>query len=68
MFVQEAGHFKSSIMVVNGGVEVNGKSVMGLLLLAAPMGAKLALKIDGPDEKEALAALESLFVSKFDEE
>ncbi len=68
MFVQEAGRFKSTIMVNKEGVEINGKSVMGLMLLAAECGAKLTIKADGPDEKQALEALEKLFQRKFDED
>lgn len=68
MFVQEAGRFKSAIMVNKEGVEINGKSVMGLMLLAAECGSKLTIKADGPDEKQALEALEKLFQRKFDED
>jgi phosphotransferase system HPr (HPr) family protein len=67
MFVQEAGKFKSQIYVVKDGLQVNGKSVMGLMLLAAESGAKLTIKADGPDEAKALEALEKLFERKFDE-
>lgn len=68
MFVREAGRFKSEIMVTKEGAEVNGKSVMQLMLLAAECGAKIILRITGPDEAEALAALENLFARKFDED
>lgn len=68
MFVQEASRFKSSIKVAKGGTEVNGKSVMGLMLLAAEKGSLLTIKVEGPDEAEAIAALEVLFERKFDEE
>jgi phosphocarrier protein HPr len=68
MFVQEAGRFKSQIFVVKDGLQVNGKSVMGLMLLAAESGSKLTIKADGPDEAAAIAALEKLFERKFDEE
>lgn len=67
MFVQEAGKFKSQIYVVKDGLQVNGKSVMGLMLLAAESGSKLTIKADGPDEEAALAALEKLFERRFDE-
>ena len=68
MFVQEAGKFKSQIYVVKDGLQVNGKSVMGLMLLAAESGSKLTIKADGPDEAAAIAALEKLFERRFDEE
>ncbi|HAM34373.1 MAG TPA: phosphocarrier protein HPr [Elusimicrobia bacterium] len=68
MFVREAGRFKSEIMVCKEGAEVNGKSVMQLMLLAAEYGAQVTLRVTGPDEQEALAAIEELFRRKFDEE
>ncbi|MBI4060071.1 MAG: HPr family phosphocarrier protein [Elusimicrobia bacterium] len=67
LFVQEAGKFKSQIFVVKDGLQVNGKSVMGLMLLAAEKGAKLTVRADGPDEIRALEALEKIFERKFDE-
>ena len=68
LFVQEAGKFKCQVFVVKDGLQVNGKSVMGLMLLAAESGSKLTIKADGPDEAAAIAALEKLFERKFDEE
>lgn len=67
MFVQEAGKFKSQVYVVKDGLQVNGKSVMGLMLLAAESGSKLTIKADGTDEQQALEALEKLFERRFDE-
>jgi phosphocarrier protein len=68
LFVREAARFKCSLVVVKDGLEVNGKSVMGLMLLAAESGAKLVVRADGPDEAEALSALQKIFERKFDEE
>lgn len=68
MFVQEAARWKCSIMVSKEGVEINGKSVMGLMLLAAEHGSKLVIKCDGPDEQKALEAIEKIFVNKFGED
>lgn len=68
LFVQEASKFKSKVTVAKGKTEVNGKSVMGIMLLAAEHGARITLTVSGPDEKEALKALEGLFHRKFDEE
>ncbi|MBI3565038.1 MAG: HPr family phosphocarrier protein, partial [Elusimicrobia bacterium] len=50
------------------GLEVNGKSVMGLMLLAAESGPKLTVRADGPDEAQALDGLAAIFDRKFDEE
>ena len=50
LFVHEANRHKSSILVSKDGLEINGKSVMGLMLLAAECGAKIRVKVDGPDE------------------
>ena len=68
MFVQEAVKFKSQLFVIKDGLQVNGKSVMGLMLLAAESGSKLTIKADGPDESKVIEALERLFERKFDEE
>ena len=68
MFVREAARFRSEIMVVKDGVEVNGKSVMQLMLLAAEHDCEIILRVSGPDEKQVLEALEELFRRKFDED
>ncbi len=68
MFVHEAGRFRSTILVNKDGLEINGKSVMGLMLLAAECGAKLRVKADGPDEDQAVEALGRLIARRFDEE
>jgi phosphocarrier protein HPr len=52
-FVHMAGGFVSSIRVARGGREVDGKSIMGLLLLAASRGSAIQISADGPDEREA---------------
>ncbi len=67
LFVKEAANHKSSIIVVKDGLEVNGKSVMGLMLLAAESGSQLTVKADGPDELKALDALGAIFERNFDE-
>jgi phosphocarrier protein HPr len=66
-FVHTAGRFASQVQVRNNEDEVNGKSILGLLLLAAPCGTRLTLRVNGPDEDEALKALEALIVDKFGE-
>ena len=68
MFVKEAAGFKSAIVVLKDGLEVNGKSVMGLMLLAAESGSRLTVRADGPDEASAMQALANVFERKFDEE
>ena len=67
-FVQCATEYSCQIEVVKGDLRVNGKSIMGVLLLAAPMGTHLEVVLDGPDEAEALVALEVLIEDKFGEE
>jgi|GEM_PF-207810 len=60
-FVREASRFKSEIMVAKDGSEVNGKSVMQMMLLAAECGSQITVRITGPDEAAALAVIEQLF-------
>ncbi|HUT86440.1 MAG TPA: HPr family phosphocarrier protein [Elusimicrobiales bacterium] len=68
MFVQVANKFQSDVGVVKDGTEVNGKSVMGMMMLAAHKGTMLQIKINGPDEEHAMEALRELFVKNFDED
>jgi len=63
-----AMRFESEIKIIKDGYEVNAKSVMGLLTLAASKGSKIILIASGKDEKEATWEIEKLFESKFDEE
>jgi phosphocarrier protein HPr len=66
-FVHTAGRFAAHIRVARGGREVDGKSIMGLLLLAAGQGSAIHISADGPDEHEAIAALCALVERGFDE-
>jgi phosphocarrier protein len=68
VFVKEAAKFGSHIFVVRDGLEVNGKSILGVMMLAAEMGAKITLKADGNDETVALEALVRVVNNKFGEE
>ncbi|STO32009.1 Catabolite repression HPr [Fusobacterium necrogenes] len=69
LFVQVVTNYDSNIIVKCGNEEINGKSIMGLMLLAAEQGRKLELIADGPDENEMLEALVNLIeVKKFNEE
>lgn len=62
-----ASQFKSDIRVARDTTEVNGKSILGVMMLAAAMNTTLELVADGPDELAALDALEELINRKFDE-
>jgi phosphocarrier protein HPr len=66
-FVHAASAFASRIRVGCGNREMDGKSIMGLLLLSAAQGSLLTITADGPDEAEAIAALRSLVERGFDE-
>lgn len=66
--VRLANGFASEIRVAKDGVEVNGKSIMGVLMLAAPKGAKILIRAIGPDAAEAVAAIGELIAGKFGEE
>lgn len=69
LFVQIASSFDSDINVICDDEEVNGKSIMGLMLLAAEQGRRLILEADGKDEEQLLEALKELVeVKKFNEE
>ena len=59
--------FEADIMIQKGDNEVNGKSILGLLMLAAQMGTILTIRADGPDEKEALDSICELIANKFEE-
>ena len=62
-----ASQYASSIELVRDGQKVNGKSIMGVMMLAASQGTKLALEVDGEDETEAVAALRKLIGERFGE-
>jgi phosphocarrier protein len=68
LVVSEASRFESEIHLNKDGLEVNAKSIMGVMMLAAEMGSQILITAQGEDEGEAIQALEALFVSKFDEE
>jgi phosphocarrier protein len=65
--VQLVQGYKSTVMLLNKGREVNAKSIMGVMMLAAGPGTPLTVRADGPDEDAALAAVVALFARKFDE-
>jgi phosphocarrier protein HPr len=68
MFVKTANRFTCDIFVEKDGEKVNGKSIMGLMMLAAGPGSKLTVYAQGQDASQALAELETLIKRKFDEE
>src|SRR2546421_3271194 len=67
-FVKLANSFHSGVWVTKDDDTVNGKSIMGLMMLAAGFGSKVMINCEGTDADEALAALEKLILSKFDED
>ena len=67
LFVQIANKFTSEIIVKKGKQEVNGKSIMGIMMLAAGKGSRVTLKANGTDAKEAIDELESLLSGKIDD-
>jgi phosphocarrier protein len=68
MFVKTANKFSSDIAVEKDGEQVNGKSIMGLMMLAAGQGATLIITAEGSDAETAVRELVALFQRKFDEE
>jgi phosphocarrier protein HPr len=68
MFVRIASRYRSEIWVSKEGEEVNGKSIMGLMMLAAGQGSKLHIRCEGPDADKALEELEALIHAKFNED
>jgi phosphocarrier protein HPr len=65
--VKTAARFTSEITLIRDDLEVNGKSIMGVMMLAAEFGSQLVLRVDGPDEQAAIDALAALIESKFGE-
>ena len=68
MFVKTANRFACDIFVEKDGEKINGKSIMGLMMLAAGPGSKLTILANGADAPQAIAEIEALVKRKFDEE
>jgi len=68
VLVQTAGRFRSDVLLEKEGVEVNGKSIMGVLMLAAPKGSTVKVVISGEDEDAAMAAIGALIDDGFGED
>jgi phosphocarrier protein len=66
--VHLANRFASEIRLSKDGVEVNGKSIMGVLMLAVPRESRILVCADGPDAEQAVAAIGDLIAAKFGEE
>jgi phosphocarrier protein len=66
--VRLANGFASEIRLAKDGMEVNGKSIMGVLMLAAPKDTKILVRANGADAEEAVAAIGALIAGKFGEE
>ena len=68
LFVKTASRFRAEIWVEKDGERVNGKSIMGLMMLAAGQGSKLQVLCEGPDADQALSEIEAIILRKFDED
>lgn len=67
-FVKMANRFEANVFVEKDGEEVDGKSIMGLMMLAAGHGSVISVSSDGPDEDAAIEALGELIARKFEED
>ncbi len=65
--VKTAARFASNITLIRDDLEVNGKSIMGVMMLAAEFGSTITLRADGPDEDQVLDALAAVVANKFGE-
>ena len=68
MFVRIASRHRAEIWVAKEGEEINGKSIMGLMMLAAGQGSTLRIRCDGPDADKAMEELEELIKAGFNED
>ena len=68
MFVRIASRFRSEVWVEKEGEQINGKSIMGLMMLAAGQGSKLTIRCEGPDADKVMEELEELIQKKFNED
>ena len=68
MFVRISSRYRSEVWVEKEGEQINGKSIMGLMMLAAGQGSKLTIRCEGPDADKAMEELEELIRKKFNED
>jgi len=66
--VKSASAFASEITILHSGKEVNGKSIMGIMMLAAAKGTEIEVSITGADEEQAMQAIEQLILRRFGED
>ena len=66
--VRTASRFESEVRLSNSSREVNAKSIMGVMMLAATQGTTLKLRTDGADERDAFTAMEGIFKKRFGED
>lgn len=66
--VQTVNRFRSDVTIERDGLEVNAKSIMGLLMLAAPIGSQIRVAVSGDDAEPAMAAIRQLIDDKFGED
>ena len=67
VLVKHTAGFQSEIFIQKGEVSVNGKSIMGVLMLAAEIGSVLTIRADGPDEEDAVTSIVALIENRFGE-
>lgn len=67
IFVQIANKYDSEVIIKKGKLEVNGKSIMGILMLAAGKGSQVTLKVDGEDAEKAMSELEGVLAGELEE-
>ena len=68
MLVSAASKFQSEVFFTKGDLRINGKSIMGVMMLAAEQGSSLLVEVDGPDEQAAVTAILEVIASGFGEE
>ncbi len=68
MIAQEAGKFKSEIFISKDGMEVNAKSIMGIMMIAAEQGSTISVMVNGADEDNAFKAIKAVLGKIFEEE
>ena len=68
LLVKTANCYVSNVTIEKDGLEVNGKSIMGILMLAASKGTRITLKVDGKDSAQAMQTLGKLIENRFGEE
>ena len=66
-FVKLAAKYKADVFLIRNGMRINAKSIMGVMMLAASRGTEIQLLVDGPDEKDAMAAICDLINDRFGE-